>query len=96
MKALTATLALHSLFGLACLHRAVVRGEWRQSACALLVASSGVYLGLGMLRALRKVEDQFERWERAEERRQAFREAVKAEHRRGAGTAKFPAHRSDP
>ncbi|MDB6135858.1 MAG: hypothetical protein JWM59_4101 [Verrucomicrobiales bacterium] len=56
MKSLTATLALHALFGLVCLHRAVYRGEWAQSACAFMVASSGVYLVLGMFRALRNAE----------------------------------------
>ncbi|MDB6135710.1 MAG: hypothetical protein JWM59_3953 [Verrucomicrobiales bacterium] len=101
MKALTAALALHALFGLICLHRAVVRGEWAQSACAFLVASSGVYLVLGMFRALRRAEAQFERREQAEERRRAFREMVKADHRPGAGTggtgaAKPPTAHSGP
>lgn len=98
MKALTATLALHALFGLICLHRAIYRGEWAQSACAFLVASSGIYLALGMFRALRNAEAQFERREKADERRRAFREAVKADHGRGAGTdpVKPPTARSEP
>ncbi|RYD35005.1 MAG: hypothetical protein EOP86_09605 [Verrucomicrobiaceae bacterium] len=102
MKALTAALALHALFGLACLHRAVVRGEWGQSACALLVASSGVYLILGMFRALRHAEAQFERREQAEERRRVFRAMVQADHHSpqagtaSTGTAKPPAARPRP
>lgn len=85
MKALTAALILHALFGLGCLYRAAVRGEWVQSGCAFLVASSGGWLAVGMFRALRKAEAQFERRERADERRRAFRETVKADHGRGAG-----------
>lgn len=86
MKALAAVLTLHALFGLICLHRAIFREEWARSACAFVVASSGVYLAVGMFRALRRAGAQFERREKAEKRRREFREAVKADYRRGAGT----------
>ena len=99
MRGLTIALVLHALFGLECAYKAFFLGEWGESGCSFLVASSGAYLVLGMLWAVRRGGDQLERQRKAEKRRRVFRNLVRADHRTktgafsGAGTAVDPTDR---